>query len=109
VPDAARFGTVEVDEQERVRSFREKRGTPEPGWINAGVYILARRLVASLPEGQAVSLEQEAFPQWLTDGLGGYRRQAAFLDIGTPESLAQAEQFFTDLRRSGEPSRTACS
>lgn len=101
VPDAARFGTVEVDGQGAIRSFREKRGMAEPGWINAGIYLLSRRLVEKLPQGRAVSLEREAFPLWLTEGLGGYQRQAAFLDIGTPESLAQADAFFQRVGRAG--------
>jgi D-glycero-alpha-D-manno-heptose 1-phosphate guanylyltransferase len=97
VPDAARFGTVAVREQGAVLSFKEKRGVPDPGWINAGVYLLARRLVERLPEGRAISLEHEAFGQWLSEGMGGYQLQAAFLDIGTPESLAQADEFFGRL------------
>jgi D-glycero-alpha-D-manno-heptose 1-phosphate guanylyltransferase len=97
VSNAARFGTVAVNETGAISSFQEKRGLPEPGWINAGIYLLSRRLIEQLPEGRPVSLEREAFGQWLNEGLGGYRRQAAFLDIGTPQTLAQAEEFFQGL------------
>ena len=93
VEDAARFGTVEVDATGRIQAFREKQGLAQPGWINAGVYLLPRRLLETIPEGQAVSLEHSVFPNWLAAGLGGYARRAAFLDVGTPESLAQAEAF----------------
>ncbi len=97
VPDAARFGTVTVDEAGAVRSFEEKRGVPGAGLINAGVYLLARRLLDELPPGP-VSLEKQAFPAWAQNGLGGYRTRAAFLDIGTPESLARAESFLSEVR-----------
>jgi D-glycero-alpha-D-manno-heptose 1-phosphate guanylyltransferase len=97
VADAARFGTVTVDEKGAIRSFQEKRGVPEPGWINGGIYLLSRRLIEQLPLGQPMSLEHDAFGRWLTEGLGGYQREAAFLDIGTPESLAQADEFFQRL------------
>ncbi len=99
VEDAARFGTVETDESGRITAFREKQGLARPGWINAGVYLLARRLLEEVPEGRPVSLEREMFPAWLAGGLGGYARRAAFLDVGTPESLAQAESFLAGVRR----------
>jgi NDP-sugar pyrophosphorylase family protein len=89
---------VEVDASGRIRAFREKQGLNRPGWINAGVYLLARQLLEALPAGRPVSLEHEAFPAWLARGLGGDARRAAFLDVGTPESLAQAEAFFARLR-----------
>ncbi|MCI0455432.1 MAG: nucleotidyltransferase family protein [Gemmataceae bacterium] len=96
--DTARFGTVEVDAAGRIRAFREKQGLARPGWINAGIYLLARRLLEALPAGRPVSLEREAFPAWLAGGLGGPVRRAAFLDVGTPESLAQAEAFLAKAR-----------
>ncbi len=93
VPDTSRFGTVVTDERGVIQAFREKEGRPVPGWINAGVYVLSRRLLEPLAEEQAYSLEKDLFPQWLQQGLGGYRVRAAFLDIGTPESLAKAAAF----------------
>jgi NDP-sugar pyrophosphorylase family protein len=101
VADAGRFGTVTTDEGGGIRAFEEKRGVAEPGWINAGVYLLSRELLLSLPEGQVVSLERDAFPRWLPAGLGGYRVEAPFLDIGTPESLARAEEFLAGIDREG--------
>jgi NDP-sugar pyrophosphorylase family protein len=98
VEDAARFGTVETDASGRIQAFREKQGLSRPGWINAGVYLLARAHLEELPAGRPVSLEREAFPAWLAEGLGGYTRRAAFLDVGTPESLAQAETFLAGVR-----------
>jgi NDP-sugar pyrophosphorylase family protein len=101
VDDTSRFGTVVTDEKGAIQAFREKEGRPVPGWINAGVYVLSRRLLEPLAEGQANSLEKDLFPQWLKQGLGGYSVRARFLDIGTPESLAQAAAF---LAGSGDAS-----
>jgi NDP-sugar pyrophosphorylase family protein len=98
VADVARFGSVEVDANGVVQSFREKRAAAGHGWINAGVYLLERRLLESIPPDRPVSLEQEMLPQWLTEGLGGYARELPFLDIGTPESLAAAEAFLQRVR-----------
>ena len=97
VEDASRFGTVRVHESGAIASFEEKRGRAEPGWINGGVYLLSRRLLESMPEGQPVSIEREGFPAWLSSGLGGYQSSGAFLDIGTPESLARAEAFLAGV------------
>jgi NDP-sugar pyrophosphorylase family protein len=97
VEDASRFGTARVNNDGAIQEFEEKRGRAEPGWINGGVYLLSRRLLESLPEGCAVSIEREGFPVWLSSGLGGYRSSGAFLDFGTPESLARAEAFLAGL------------
>ena len=97
VDDCSRFGTVRVDDRGTIESFDEKQGQPEPGWINAGVYLLSRRLLESLPEGCPVSIERDAFPSWLPHRLGGYCGSGAFLDIGTPESFAHAEEFLAGL------------
>jgi NDP-sugar pyrophosphorylase family protein len=97
VEDASRFGTVRLGESGAIASFEEKSGRAEPGWINGGVYLLSRRLLESLPEGCAVSIEREGFPAWLAGGLGGYQSTGAFLDIGTPESLARAGAFLARL------------
>jgi D-glycero-alpha-D-manno-heptose 1-phosphate guanylyltransferase len=90
VEDASRFGTL-VIEGSHVSRFREKTGTHERGWINAGIYLLPRGLMAK----QASSIERDWFPAWAAQGrlrvapLGG-----RFIDIGTPESLVAAESFF---------------
>src|SRR5262249_32602507 len=56
VPDTARFGRVVLDGRDRVAGFEEK-GRGGEGWINAGVYLLARELLAGLPPGVPLSLE----------------------------------------------------
>jgi NDP-sugar pyrophosphorylase family protein len=50
--------------------------------------------VASIPAGRPVSLERECFPLWLGQPLHGIATRRRFLDIGTPESYRQAEEFF---------------
>ncbi len=93
VPDAGRFGLVETDKEGRVSRFVEK-GRHGPGWINAGIYLLTRELVLSIPTGRPVSLEHEMFPAWIPGGIYGYKTRGRFLDIGTPETYARAHEFF---------------
>lgn len=94
VADARRYGRVQVDVSGRVLRFDEKSDTSGPGWINAGIYLLKRRLLETLPVNKVISLEREIFPAWIGRGLYGYRSEGRFLDIGTPESYVIAEQFF---------------
>ena len=96
VPDAGRYGRVQVDGSDRIVHFEEK-GRGDPGWINAGVYLLARAMIDSIPAGRAVSLEHEVFPAWLQTGLYGFPTPGRFIDIGTPESYLQAQSFFVGM------------
>ncbi len=91
VADASRFGTVETDAEGRVTDFLEKRRSPEPGLVSAGVYLLEREAAASIPDGRPVSLEREVFPAWIGAGLCAVVSGGPFIDIGTPESYATAD------------------
>jgi len=97
VPDASRYGRVEIDEDGSVLSFSEK-GEAGPGLINAGVYVLQRSVVAEIPEGRAVSLERETFPSLIGTRFFGEPGAFPFMDIGTPESYAASSEFFQKTR-----------
>lgn len=95
VSDASRYGSVRITPEGRVIRFEEKSSQAGPGWINAGVYLLRRDLLEDLPTGQAISLERDLLPNWVEEGrVHGFRGAGRFLDIGTPESYAEAEAFF---------------
>lgn len=104
VADAGRYGQVEHLRTGEITAFREKVSGAGPGWINAGIYRLPRRLLAQLPEGRALSLERDCFPAWVGRGLFGYPSEGRFLDIGTPESYRRAEAFFAAPPSCGERS-----
>lgn len=95
VEDIARFGSVQLGPEGRVQEFREKTGRPGPGWINAGIYLFPRELFALLPAHVTISLERDVLPRWLPRGIHGFSSQGRFIDIGTPESLEAAADFFT--------------
>ncbi|HET9418437.1 MAG TPA: nucleotidyltransferase family protein [Chthoniobacterales bacterium] len=94
VEDASRFGSVESEANGAVTRFEEKGRARAPGWINAGIYCLAREVISGIPAGRAVSMEHEIFPRLIGAGLCGFRVRGAFIDIGTPHSYAEAERFF---------------
>jgi histidinol-phosphate phosphatase family protein len=96
VADVSRFGRVETDAQGQVVRFDEKGCRTGRGWINAGVYLLGRNVLESIPAQREVSLEREVFPAWIGRGLWSFASgDSRFLDIGTPESYALATEFFS--------------
>lgn len=100
VPDTQRYGSVQIDPDGTVIQFAEKGKGRLSGSINAGVYLLSRQVIETIPENEDVSLEYHVFPTLVTYGIYGYPDQGRFLDIGTPEDLAAAEQFFAALNDS---------
>jgi NDP-sugar pyrophosphorylase family protein len=95
VPDTNRFGRVITGENGLIIGFEEKGTYFGPGWINAGVYILKKKLLESIPPGKPFSLERELFPPLAEKRLYGYQSGGEFIDIGTPESYGQAKNFFS--------------
>ena len=94
-----RYGRVKVDADARVTEFAEKQNGAGPGWINAGIYLLGQELIRSIPQGVSSSLERDVFPQWVGRGLTGYMSLGRFIDIGTPEDFAAAENFFAGIKQ----------
>src|SRR5262249_35491090 len=45
VPDAGRYGALDLDADGRVRRFREKSPDAGPGLINGGIYVIAPRVL----------------------------------------------------------------
>jgi len=91
VPEASRYGTVELN-GDRVVRFREKVNDSGPGLINAGIYVLSAAIVNRI-HALPCSLETEIFPILAEEGrLKGRIRDGYFLDIGLPETLQQSRR-----------------
>jgi NDP-sugar pyrophosphorylase family protein len=94
VPDTSRFGRVQMNYAGRVVRMDEK-GRAGRGWINAGVYLFDRALIERLPPVSPLSLERDVLPPWIAAGkVVGFQPDGRFLDIGTPESYCDADNFF---------------
>ena len=96
VSDAGRYGTVHVDEKNRVVRFSEKMGIPESGVINGGIYVFNRDVLQSIPDGPS-SLEKDVFPALLSQGVFALEQHGIFIDIGTPEDYARAQALYPRL------------
>jgi len=93
VLDASRFGTVDADPSGCLTRFAEKH--PGAGLVNGGVYLFRRAALAGFPAGRPLSFEYDVFPALVSQNrkIKVVSCEAPFLDIGTEESLAQADAF----------------
>jgi NDP-sugar pyrophosphorylase family protein len=102
--DASRYGRILVDGAGRVRAFLEKDPTfPGPALVNAGIYLLSVALLDEIAAGQAASLEHDVFARSPPGSLAAFTGSFGFIDIGTPESLAEANKSLKSLESFAGP------
>jgi phosphoheptose isomerase len=99
VPDAQRYGAVQIAPDGRVAAFVEKPAKPGTSLISAGVYLLEPEAIAMIPSDGPVSVETEVFPKLINRGLYGVIGDGLFVDIGTPESYRMATELMTKESR----------
>ncbi len=98
VPDSGRYGRIECA-GDRISAFREK-GASGPGLINAGIYVFAREQLLAHIAKPPCSLEHDVLPALAAErGLRAIVCQGRFIDIGLPESLAEARGVFPAWHR----------
>jgi len=85
--DRARYGQAILDEDNRIKAFREKSAEfSGTCLVSAGVYVFEPGILEQIPSDQTTSLERDIFPAVLAAGkpLYGSPTPASFIDIGTP-------------------------
>lgn len=92
--DTGDFGLLDIHDG-RIREFREKSNVAEPGFINAGCYVLEHEHLALLPEGFSM-LERDLFPILArTDNLIAYEHRGEWEDVGTELRLRRTRERLT--------------
>jgi len=94
-------GSVYVNPQGFVERFAEKQYSSRAPFVNAGIYMVARRLLLEVPAGVPISLEQDLFPRWLQEGRS-LKASVAFcrcIDIGTPDRFQSAQDLLAAVER----------
>jgi len=94
VQDSRDYGTVMLDEQQRIISFKEKTADRGEAFVNAGIYCMNRTVFSFMPACDKFSLEEDFFPSLLKLDCFGYVTDQPFIDIGTPQRYGQAQHFF---------------
>lgn len=94
VENPCEFGIARVEEDGRISEFREK---PKPeevfsNLINAGVYVLEKRIMSQIPQGKAFDLSKELIPILMSLGerIQSYRLEGSWRDVGRPSDLLGA-------------------
>ena len=87
VEDASRYGSVRC-EGDRIVAFGEKRASG-PSLANAGVYWMRERVFAGNEHREVISLEHDVLERGEQLVARGILIDVPFVDIGTPEALAQ--------------------
>ena len=97
-PDAARYGLVEVDGDDRVRRIV---GQPDGvvasglrGLMFPGLHVLEPAIFAHMEGGRAFSITRETYPSLLAKGLPifGFETGARWINIDTPAAVEAADQ-----------------
>jgi NDP-sugar pyrophosphorylase family protein len=89
VPMVSPYGLVDTDDSDTVVGFREK--VELPYWINAGIYIFDRRIVAELPA--LGDHEIEAFPRLAQEGkISTLKSRAFWRSVDSFKDLREAEE-----------------
>jgi len=96
ISDTSRYGSLSLSTDGRITKFQEKvcSSEIEGKFVNVGVYLMDHRILQKIPQKVPLSLEKEVFPNLLSDGVFGYRIEGYFIDIGTPQSLVEAQEYF---------------
>lgn len=91
-------GSVVVDSSQNIVKFAEKERADSSRYLNAGIYMISRQMLHSIPEERPVSLERQVFPDWISTGrrVKGFVHPGTCMDIGTPERFRVAQQVFNE-------------
>jgi NDP-sugar pyrophosphorylase family protein len=86
-------GLVSVDANGKVLGFKEKQSAAGTQYVNAGIYLATKSVLAGIQPGIQISLETDLFPRWLSEGrnLRVFQHYGECIDIGTPERYQSAQ------------------
>ena len=99
VAAASKFGVVAVDQSQKVVSFQEKPKNPLSSLITMCLYYFPRTTLGYLKEYLSTSTATDAagsYIQWLSENKNvyGFNFQGKWYDIGSIESLNEAQKYF---------------
>ena len=84
------YGSVILDDSQKITDFNEKVAGVSENLISAGVYLMESDIFSHMPAQSAFSLEYELFPNIIKDRCYGFLTESELIDIGTPERYEKA-------------------
>ena len=96
--DSGVRNNLNVGEDGVVLRYEKNGNGDDLRYVEAGVLVLKRAAVGLVPCGRESSLEKEVFPELIRQKeLWAYVTAQRFYDIGTPDRLLIASQYFQKL------------
>jgi len=98
--NAARYGTIKLEDTFIIKAFKEKDTIEEPGVINGGVYLLNRELYLNeTATNKVFSIEKDFFEKRINQiTIFGFEYHGYFIDIGIPEDYNKAQIDFMNFK-----------
>ena len=84
------YGSVTLNDSQRITSFNEKIASGSENVINAGIYLMEKDIFSYMPEQNRFSLEYNLFPKVINNRCYGFLTESELIDIGTPERYEKA-------------------
>ncbi len=100
VNNSERYGNIEFNSSHQITSFIEKNQLNQSGYINAGVYILSKKLyLHNTKPNINFSIEKDFFEKQLNQLIiKGFEFKDYFIDIGIPEDYLKAQDDFKEFK-----------
>ena len=100
VNNSERYGNIEFNSTHQITSFIEKNQLNQSGYINAGVYILSKKLYLQNTKPDInFSIEKDFFEKQLNQLIiKGFEFKDYFIDIGIPEDYLKAQNDFKEFK-----------
>ncbi|CAD5244209.1 sugar phosphate nucleotidyltransferase [Thermococcus camini] len=99
VYDPEKYGVVELDDGNQVTHFEEKPHRPRTNLVDAGIYMVNKKVLEEIPKNKEVYFEREVLPKYVARGLvyaHKIPREYHWIDLGTPDDLFYAHQVAMD-------------
>ncbi|MDD5570233.1 MAG: nucleotidyltransferase family protein [Bacteroidales bacterium] len=97
--NVSRYGTVNIDKQNRIFGFLEKRTKTKSGYINGGIYLINKNIFKNTGLSGKFSFEKDYLEKYCHKRkIYGFVSKDYFLDIGIPEDYEKAQTEFKKLK-----------
>ncbi|MBF0569941.1 MAG: nucleotidyltransferase, partial [Candidatus Omnitrophica bacterium] len=97
MPDARDYGTIEIAKNLTIEAFKEKQPIAQEAFINTGTYCFDRDVFSLAQTPVKFSIEYDFFPRMIGQQFYGYKLDAPFIDIGTPERFELAQKHLAEM------------
>lgn len=98
VEDGRDYGTIDIAADESILAFKEKQPILQKALINTGTYCFKKNVFDLVVTPNKFSIEYDFFPHLVGKQFYAFRVGNRFIDIGTPERYAWAQEHLKQLK-----------